>query len=170
MKKINFKIIIIIIFTSIFFVSFGTASKQNIIEGIRKEKEATDKLKMRVKVVEDMDISTEGGELKYYYYDNTLKKIVALLYYETGILYSEYYIKDNKVYFIYEKRTMREQWSSSEKPKILKIEETRYYLDGNKKVIRYIDEKGKIHESGPVFNEKAEELKKYKLEYLKEMM
>lgn len=155
---------------SIIFISLGAASKQEVIEGIRREKEATDKLKMRIKAEDVHDESTEGGEAKYYYDGNTLKKIVARLYFETGDLYTEYYIKNNKVYFIYEKWTERQHWAISEKQEILKVEESRYYLDNNGKLVRYADEKGKIHESRAVLNEKAGSLKKYKPKLIRDML
>ena len=160
------------------FFSFNTAvyavAKVNpVIQEIRNEKDGTDKERLTVRKEEVDDGAI--GEVSYYYKGNVLKKIVSHLYFETGNEYREYYIKNDKVYFIYEKMTHIEHiikvmptgesvWK--ENPKVLGISEKRYYFDSNGEIVRYIDEKGNIHENDLQMREADEEIRRFKLNFL----
>ena len=87
----------------------------------------------------------------------------------------EYYIKNDKVYFIYEKMIYKEhsikvtstgEASWIENPKILGISEKRYYFDSNGEIVRYIDEKGNIHENDSQMREADKEIRLYKPSFL----
>ena len=52
------------------------------------------------------------------------------------------YIKNNRIYFVYQKLTATEHIIWTDNSKILGIYETRYYFDSNGKIVRYVDEKG----------------------------
>jgi len=51
----------------------------------------------------DLWESTEGGEAKYYYEDESLEKIVTRNYGEMGQTISEYYVFEGKLSFVFER-------------------------------------------------------------------
>jgi len=53
-----------------------------------------------------------------------------------------------------------------ENPKVLGISEKRYYFDSNGEIVRYIDEKGNIHENDLQMREADEEIRRFKLNFL----
>lgn len=166
MKKIiNVLLFVLCIF--LFNVIASASNKVNLtVEEIRNEKARTDKEKLTVRK-QEMDEVDGIGEVSYYYKGNVLKKIVSHRYFETGEEYREYYIKNNRVYFVYEKLTSKEHVIWTENPKVLGIYETRYYFDSNKKIVRYVDEDGNIHENDLTMKEADENLRKYKLRFLR---
>jgi hypothetical protein len=166
MKKIiNVLLFVLCIF--LFNVIASASNKVNLtVEEIRNEKARTDKEKLTVRK-QEMDEADGIGEVSYYYKGNVLKKIVSHRYFETGEEYREYYIKNNRVYFVYEKLTSKEHVIWTENPKVLGIYETRYYFDSNKKIVRYVDEDGNIHENDLTMKEAGENLRRYKLRFLR---
>ena len=166
MKKIiNVLLFVLCIF--LFNVIASASNKVNLtVEEIRNEKARTDKEKLTVRK-QEMDEADGIGEVSYYYKGNVLKKIVSHRYFETGEEYREYYIKNNRVYFVYEKLTSKEHVIWTENPKVLGIYETRYYFDSNKKIVRYVDEDGNIHENDLTMKEADENLRRYKLRFLR---
>ena len=169
MKKImNFVLIVLCFFTFNIFVN-AAAKENSAIQEIRNEKNRTDKEKLTVRK-KDVNETPLGGEVSYYYKGNVLKKIVSTLYFETSNEYREYYIKNNRVYFIYEKEISTEHAIWTKKPKVLGIYETRYYFDFNGKIVRYVDENGKIHENDVDMRKADENLRKYKPNFLGNML
>ena len=164
MKKImNFLLFMLCLF--LFNIVMNGATKVNsVVQEIRNEKDRTDKEKLVVRKEEVDDGPV--GEVSYYYKGNVLKKIVSHLYFETGNEYREYYIKNNRVYFIYQKLTATEHVIWTDNPKVLGIYETRYYFDSNGKILRYVDEKGNIHENNSQMREADKKLKEYKPSFL----
>ena len=164
MKKImNFLLFMLCLF--LFNIVMNGAIKVNsAVQEIRNEKDRTDKEKLVVRKEEVDDGPV--GEVSYYYKGNVLKKIVSHLYFETGNEYREYYIKNNRVYFIYQKLTATEHVIWTDNPKVLGIYETRYYFDSNGKIVRYVDEKGNIHENNSQMREADKKLKEYKPSFL----
>ena len=164
MKKImNFLLFMLCLF--LFNIVMNGATKVNsVVQEIRNEKDRTDKEKLVVRKEEVDDGPV--GEVSYYYKGNVLKKIVSHLYFETGNEYREYYIKNNRVYFIYQKLTATEHVIWTDNPKVLGIYETRYYFDSNGKIVRYVDEKGNIHENDSQMREADEEIRRFKLNFL----
>ena len=173
MKKImNFLLFMLCLF--LFNIVMNGATKVNsVVQEIRNEKDRTDKEKLVVRKEEVDDGPV--GEVSYYYKGNVLKKIVSYFDFETGNEYREYYIKNDKVYFIYEKMTHTEHiikvmptgesvWK--ENPKVLGISEKRYYFDSNGEIVRYIDEKGNIHENDSQMREADKEIRLYKPSFL----
>ena len=165
MKKIiNVLLFVLCIF--LFNVIASASNKVNLtVEEIRNEKARTDKEKLTVRK-QEMDEVDGIGEVSYYYKGNVLKKIVSHRYFETGEEYREYYIKNNRVYFVYEKLTSKEHVIWTENPKVLGIYETRYYFDSNGKIVRYVDEKGNIHENDSQMREEDKEIRRFKLNFL----
>ncbi len=54
----------------------------------------------------DLFASTEGGQVKFFYKDGKLEKVIAREYGEIGQRLVEYYLKDGKLSFVYQKRLM----------------------------------------------------------------
>ena len=164
MKKImNFVLLMLCLFSC--NIAVNAAAKVNsVVQEIRNEKDRTDKEKLVVRKEEVDDGPV--GEVSYYYKGNILKKIVSHLYFETGNEYREYYIKNNRVYFIYSKLTSTEHVIWTDNPKVLGIYETRYYFDSNGKIVKYVDEKGNIHENDSQMREADEEIRRFKLNFL----
>ena len=173
MKKImNFLLFMLCLF-SFNIVMNGAAKVNSVVQEIRNEKDRTDKEKLVVRKEEVDDGPV--GEVSYYYKGNVLKKIVSYFDFETGNEYREYYIKNDKVYFMCEKMTHTEHiikvmptgesvWK--ENPKVLGISEKRYYFDSNGEIVRYIDEKGNIHENDLQMREADKEIRLYKPSFL----
>ena len=164
MKKImNFVLLMLCLFSC--NIAVNAAAKVNsVVQEIRNEKDRTDKEKLIVRKEEVDDGAI--GEVSYYYKGNILKKIVSHLYFETGNEYREYYIKNNRVYFVYQKLTATEHVIWTDNPKVFGIYETRYYFDSNGKIVRYVDEKGNIHENDSQMREADEEIRRFKLNFL----
>lgn len=164
MKKImNFVLLMLCLFSC--NIAVNAAAKVNsVVQEIRNEKDRTDKEKLTVRKEEVDDGPV--GEVSYYYKGNILKKIVSHLYFETGNEYREYYIKNNRIYFIYSKLTSTEHVIWTDNPKVLGIYETRYYFDSNGKIVRYVDENGKIHENNQKMKEADQEIRRFKLNFL----
>ena len=164
MKKImNFVLLMLCIFSCNIVVNAATR-ENSVVQEIRNEKDRTDKEKLVVRKEEVDDGSV--GEVSYYYKGNILKKIVSHLYFETGNEYREYYIKNDKVYFIYSKLTSTEHIIWTDNSKVLAIFKLRYYFDSNGKIVRYVDEDGKIHENDADMREADKKLKEYKPGFL----
>ena len=53
-----------------------------------------------------------------------------------------------------------------ENPKVLGISEKRCYFDSNGEIVRYIDEKGNIHDNDLQMREADEEIRRFKLNFL----
>ena len=143
---------------------YAVAKVNPVIQEIRNEKDGTDKERLTVRKEEVDDGAI--GEVSYYYKGNVLKKIVSHLYFETGNEYREYYIKNNRVYFVYQKLTATEHIIWTDNSKILAIYKLRYYFDSNGKIVRYVDEDGKIHENDADMREADKKLKEYKPGFL----
>lgn len=76
------------------------------------------------------------------------------------------YIKNNRVYFVYQKLTATEHIIWTDNSKVLAIYKLRYYFDSNGKIVRYVDEKGNIHENDSQMREEDEEIRRFKLNFL----
>jgi hypothetical protein cdivTM_04186 len=170
------KIAVLFILTNL--INFGTSDIEGEIAQIRKDFSSTNAVKNYViKEVEDPDQSTDGGVVKYYLQDGVVKKIVAEYFGESGNNLTEYYIKNGKVYFIFDKTEkynvpyyVDSKWYKENEIKNgeifdkrkSKFFEKRYYFDENEKLIRYIDENKKIVENGKKLREiEKDVLKEY---------
>ena len=164
-----------------FNVAVTAAIKENpLIQEIIREKENTDKEKLTVKT-ENRRIDGGAEEVNYYYNGNELKKIVHVDDYNNVVMAdaaeeTEYYIKNGKVYFIYNKfivteygePTINKKTGEEEYPVIKElIREKKYYLDFKGKLIRYVDEDAKIHENDSQMRKSDKELRESKAEILK---
>ena len=169
MKKImNFVLFMLCLFSC--NIAVNAAAKVNsVVQEIRNEKDRTDREKLTVKK-EKIDEEPEGGEVSFYYKGSVLKKIISVRYYdtfyETAEEYREYYIKNNKVYFIYEKMTNIKHDTEKNTSKVNGIYETRYYFDSNGNIVRYVDSNGNIHENNSQMREADKEIRLYKPSFI----
>ena len=155
--KIFRKSVIIVVLVSL--VSFGNVNVESKIDQIRKDYASTNAIKNYiVKEIEDDEQSIEGGVIRYYFQNGIVKKIVVEHYGESWNGLTEYYIKNGKVYFIFDKTEkynvpyyVNAEWYKRDNMKVgevfdsrkSKISEKRYYFDENMKLIRYTDENKK---------------------------
>lgn len=129
------KILLIFLMSSILNFSYSISE---IVSQIGKDYEATNKIKdFSIKSILDEGASSEGAEIKYYSKNGEIRKIVATYYGESGKRPIEYYLKNNKVYFIYDVILYYDGILTG---KVAKKEEKRYYFDPDGILVRYIDE------------------------------
>ena len=159
--KIFRKSLIIVVLVSL--VSFGNVNVESKIAQIRKDYASTNAIKNYiVKQIEDDEQSIEGGVIRYYFQNGIVKKIITEYFGETWRGTTEYYVKDGKVYFIFDKTEkynvpyyVNADWYKRDNMKVgevfdsrkSKISEKRYYFDENMKLIRYVGENKKIVEN-----------------------
>ena len=170
------KIAVLFILTNL--INFGASDIEGKIAQIREDFSSTNAVKNYViKEVEDSEQSTDSGVVKYYLQDGVVKKIVAEYFGESGNNLTEYYIKNGKVYFIFDKTEkynvlyyVDSKWYKENEIKNgeifdkrkSKFFEKRYYFDENEKLIQYIDENKKIVENGKKLREiEKDMLKEY---------
>ncbi len=129
------KILLIFVMSSILNFSYSVSE---IVSQIGKDYEATNKIKnFSIKSILNEGASSEGVEIKYYSKNGEIRKIVATYYGESGKRPIEYYLKNNKVYFIYDVILYYDGILTG---KVAKKEEKRYYFDPDGILVRYIDE------------------------------
>lgn len=147
MKKVIF-----ILFSLLVTMNVFAKSKTDLVAEIRTEKSLTDSYKdWDITRKNIYDLSLEGGELVLFKKNNILKKVIYRLFGETWRSASEYYFKDNKLYFAYnktERYTLVTKgnnvfWDYNNVTTL----ENRYYFDKNERLFRFINEKGKIIEN-----------------------
>lgn len=108
----------------------------------------------RTKSVED--ISLEGTEATFYSSRLSLKKVTAKMYGETYNATGEFYYDKGKLIFAFIKHNQYDTQIGMEKaPKVVKIEERRYYFDEDGNLIRLLLGKKELSAN----DEKYEELK-----------
>ena len=158
--KIFRKSVIIVVLVSL--VSFGNVNVESKIAQIRKDYAPTSAIKNYiVKDLEDDEQSIEGGVIRYYQ-NGIVKNIITEYFGETWRGTTEYYVKNGKVYFIFDKTEkynvpyyVNAEWYKRDNMKVgevfdsrkSKISEKRYYFDENMKLIRYVGENKKIVEN-----------------------
>ena len=147
----------------LFSVSFS-APQLLSVDQIRSEYENVQAaMKNYTKIdVADNDMSTEGGEISYYYDKQKLKVIIAKYYGETGKMNEEIYLYENYPMFVYKETynyntPMYDKKFDDKKTKVLK---ERYYFDSNKNLIKYIDPKDKEITDSKIIQDKSIEIKK----------
>jgi hypothetical protein len=139
MRFINFLIVALITSTC-----FGQ-NKKTIIQNIRTEFQRINNLKGYKIIVLDAEDFLEhspdgGGELKGYYNNDTLKKIVVSVGLSNGIETHEFYFKKNQLIFVYETFSgfvFDEKKKEFDYTKTERNFEGRYYFN-NGKLIDYI--------------------------------
>ena len=160
MKKINFIILI-------FLMSINIFAKTGVEKQVEKIREEFTKInsEKNYKVESIYDVS---GEIlmEYYTKNGELKKVIRHLSIPIKDVITEYYLNDDKVFFVYSSDTMYEMDENGmpDYKKFKKIEK-RYYFN-KENLIRYI-ENGKIYDKGniPKTLSELEEIRQSALEF-----
>ena len=160
MKKINFIILI-------FLMSINIFAKTGVEKQVQKIREEFTKINLEknYKVESIYDVS---GEIlmEYYTKNGELKKVIRHLSIPIKDVITEYYLNDDKVFFVYSSDTMYEMDENGmpDYKKFKKIEK-RYYFN-KENLIRYI-ENGKIYDKGniPKTLSELEEIRQSALEF-----
>jgi hypothetical protein len=150
MKKLIWMISIIAIFAG---AAFAQVTKQ--ITGIRAEVAAINKAaKGYKKKTKDVDgVSLEGTQATYFASGKGLKKITARMYGETYNASAELYYKGEEVIFIYIKMNKYDtQIGMDPPPKVVRIEEERYYFAGGE-LIRLLKGKKELKPADEEYSE-----------------
>jgi len=122
------------------------------VKTIRSRYEAVEKGLSRCKQVKrDLpDESTEGGELTAYFSDQSLRKLAAKFYGETGQALEEYYFWDGRLFFVLRVESRYDKPLSGKVK--TKSEERFYFTDGA--LIRWLDSRKKEVSAGPKLQER----------------
>lgn len=150
MKKLIWIISIIAIFAG---AAFAQVEKQ--IAGIRAEVAAINKAaKGYKKKTKDVDgVSLEGTQATYFTSGKGLKKITAKMYGETYNASAELYYKGEEVIFIYIKMNKYDtQIGMDPPPKVVRVEEERYYFAGGE-LVRVLKGKKEIKATDEEYTE-----------------
>ncbi|MES2775013.1 MAG: hypothetical protein V4722_12555 [Bacteroidota bacterium] len=123
---------------------------------------------LRVKETDIEGESTEGGTMKKYYLKDSLRKVVATYYGETGQLTIEYYFISPGRYFIFEKESSYKNPLFSGKVVIASVNEQRYYFY-NGKLIRWLDNKRTIKNKAQMEEKQVALLKDIEEDFGKEI-
>lgn len=132
-------------------------SDQAAIASIRQQYAAINKRLGRYRQVrkELSGFSLEGGELVAYFDGQSVVKIVANHYGESGSAFEEYYYVGGKLIFVFRKDQTYDRPLSG---KVVRTEESRFYFESDR-LIRWIGEKGKQVSLGT--DEAQQKLKDY---------
>jgi hypothetical protein len=124
-------------------VNFDSIETQIII--IRKEYNRINADISKFRVVEgDLEgQSTEGGEIKKYYEDKSLRKAQLIFFGERGRVMIEYYFLNREIFFSFERAFYYNIPMYEKGSRVSKIEDERFYFY-NQKLIRWIGPDGKI--------------------------
>jgi len=151
--------------------TFSVNEENKIVLDIRKKfTEIENDYSSKYKRVEKElnDYSTEGGTATMYYNIDQIRKVKISFYGETGKSITEYYIWDNKVFFMFRKsyyynspiyfiKDIPEEGIEAFDEKKTEVFEDRYYFS-SEKLIRWIDsDKMKVEKPSPKFNVKMVE-------------
>lgn len=121
-------------------IASGSPQTEGSINAIRQHYAAINKRVGKYRKVKKRlsGFSLEGGELTAYFQGPAIMKIVAMHYGEGGRTLEEYYYRDGKLIFVFEKVSQYDRPLSG---KVVSTAENRFYYD-NDKLIRWIDENG----------------------------
>jgi hypothetical protein len=151
--KMKIALILMLVFA---FSSIGSAQVGKQVTGIRAEVAAINKAakgyKKKVKTVDG--ISLEGTEASYFTSRaGELKKITAKMYGETYNASAEIYYKQGKAIFIFLKKNKYDtQIGMTPPPKVVRVEEERYYFVGDE-LVRILAGKTEIKHDNERYNE-----------------
>lgn len=126
------------------------------VKTIRSRYDAVEKSLGRCRQVKrDLpDESTEGGELKAYFSDQSLRKLVAKFYGEAGQAREEYYFWDERLFFVLRSESRYDKPLSG---KVKSKSEERFYF-ANDALIRWLDPRKKEVSAGPELQRRGQDL------------
>lgn len=164
MEYRNRKIIVFILLMTSFSWLSSSGQEDSVeirIKEIRRECDRINSAKLKV-VQEDInDQSAEGGILKKNYDSNTLRKAVFTFFGETGQSRSEGYLLNGEVIFVLQTEERYKAPIYMGKTETKSLEENRFYFK-NEKLIRWIDNDGKIMDTELYPEKEIEILADYK--------
>ncbi|WP_022819053.1 hypothetical protein [Fusobacterium russii] len=138
---------------------FANNEVEKIVKEIRKEFTNTNaEKKYTVKTIQG-----EGDFYTEFYIKN--KKIKKIIFYYMSVsqdTVDEYYVKDDKIYFLYSTLKTHFLDDYGKEIKKAKLKEKRYYFDKNQELIRYIGPDKKIHNKGSIPEEYIDDAENYK--------
>jgi hypothetical protein len=138
----------LLIVAALILVSFASAHSvfshpqtEKEIQSIRRSYSQTNRNQARYRKVkkELAGFSAEGGELTAYFNGDTIVKIAATYYGETGRTSEDYYYQDGKLIFVLRKES---RYNRPLTGKVISTKLNRFYFHDDK-LIRWIDETGK---------------------------
>ena len=126
------------------------------VKTIRSRYDAVDKDLSHCKQIKrDLpDESTEGGELTAYFSGQSLRKLVAKFYGETGQAREEYYFWEDRLFFVLRVESRYDKPLSG---KVTTRSEERFYF-ADDALIRWLDPEKKEAPAGPAFLERGGDL------------
>lgn len=126
------------------------------VKTIRNHYDAVEKSLGRCKQVKrDLpDESTEGGDLKAYFSDQSLRKLVAKFYGEAGQAREDYYFWDERLFFVLRVESRYDKPLSG---KVKSKSEERFYF-ANDALIRWLDPRKKEVSAGSELQKRGRDL------------
>jgi hypothetical protein len=151
------KIILLATLMSLLCGSYAFAqSEKEIRAGVNQINRDLKKYAKTVKDVED--ISLEGTEGTFYSSGKDLKKISAKMYGETYNAVGEFYYQGEELIFVYMKFNRYDTQIGLEKPpKVVKVEEERYYF-ANGNLIKFLIGKKQIKSTDESFTKSKDDI------------
>lgn len=150
----------IFIFFVLTVVSSGETDVNKIVSRINRDFQINNS-KRNIKIENNLGT---GTYTTYNLIQNdNIKKLTLVHYKNNTEIYEEYYIKDNKVNFIFSEKTLYSFDANNKNTMKIEKEVHKYYFDENQKLVRYIAPNEKIYDMDMIPNnakEKSEELKK----------
>ncbi|MGV0964541.1 hypothetical protein [Empedobacter falsenii] len=138
MKKIVFFFVLVTFSVMTSFAQKNDKVKSEEIKTIKANFSRINSIKNWTKIKEvETDDSTEGGFINYYFLNDKLEKIVVRKFGESGQYLAEYYLLNNKLFFVFEQDTTYNfplYWKEFNDKKS-KIEEFRYYFEDRKLIL-----------------------------------
>lgn len=141
----------IIFIVCVFLLSINIFANTDVTKQVEKIREEFTKINSEKKYKVETYDAPDGTAYTYYKKNGKLKKVIEFisLNSDTLVLTTEYYISNDKVFFVYDIFKEHE-----------KKEEKRYYFDKDGTLIRYI-ENDKIYDKGNIpqkYEEQAESI------------
>lgn len=151
---------------AVFFINLiglGAANSE-IISQIRRDYAKANAEKNYKIEKQSLEVQTTGGGERVIYSKNgEIRKIIVVYYGEIGKTIEEFYIKNNRPYFLLATTfyyNMEEYaLGNCTEMKISKKEYERYYFDPQGNLIRYVDTENKIIEDREMLKKLEEEIK-----------
>lgn len=167
--------IVILVFSLIFFTTqiIGQDSDSGEIQRIRTEfKRIEQDFGLSKQKTDFFDDSTDGAEMTVFSDKAGFVRKISVIYFgESGKFNADYYLKDNKLFFVFSQRHEYNRpyyWDENtakenEDTEVFDISKTtifenRYYFNPDLKLIRWIDENNKTIETDTILLEKRKEV------------
>ncbi|MBF4805218.1 MAG: hypothetical protein HXM47_01325 [Pseudoleptotrichia goodfellowii] len=148
---------------------------EKVIEEINSEIRKTDKdknLKKKVKVIKGSGKDSKSEYTGYRSKNSELRKVTVKHFAETGRLIQEFYVKNGKIYYLYQKKMTYNRpigWTKAKAKESgdteyfnlekSEVEEAKYYFDFDENLVRFISEDGSINDNQEILKVIKNDLK-----------